>query len=86
MSTDRDKGEEAVAKILEAFYRSLDVPPPAPGVERLAFLAVEAAYGSLRAAWEEDLLAEIRGNPLLYLDSTQPEVEEALRAMKATSE
>lgn len=30
-------------------------PPPAPGIERLAFLAVDAAYLSLRADWEAEL-------------------------------
>lgn len=58
MPSDRDKGKEAVENVLDTFYQSIGTPAPAPGIERLAFFAVEAAYAALREAWEEDLLSE----------------------------
>lgn len=39
--------------MLSAFYSALGVEPPAPGIERLAFLTVEAAHDPLRKEWEE---------------------------------
>lgn len=44
--------------VLETFYRNIGTPPPAPGIERLAFFAVEAAYTALREAWQDELLTD----------------------------
>lgn len=58
LPNDRDKGKRAVEQVLDTFYRNIGTPAPAPGIERLAFFAVEAAYTSLREAWQEDLLSD----------------------------
>lgn len=56
--SDRDKGKEAVERVLDTFYRNIGTPAPAPGIERLAFFAVEAAYMALREQWEDELLSD----------------------------
>ena len=58
MPNDRDRGKRAVERVLDTFYRNIGTPPPAPGIERLAFFAVEAAYTALRRAWEEELFSD----------------------------
>lgn len=56
MASDREIGEEAVRDVLRDFYEAIGTPAPSPGIERLAFLAMEAAYDALWEQWEERLL------------------------------
>lgn len=58
MTEGSDGGTEAVEAVLEAYYKALGVPPPAPGVQRLAMIAVEAARRGLRREWEEETRSE----------------------------
>lgn len=80
--SDRDKGKEAVEAVLGTFYRNIGTPAPAPGIERLAFLAVEASRKGLREEWEEELLSDEANEAVVrqFVDpDAQPDVAQKMR-------
>lgn len=65
MGRDRERAEEATQKVLRQFYDAIGTPEPSPGIERLAFLALEASYESLAEQWDEGLQSALRGDRVL---------------------
>lgn len=80
LPADREGGENAVAEVLGAYFRAIGTPPPAPGIERLAFLAVEAAWDGLRERWEAELLDGLRRSSFDSFEISY--IEDALEAIR----
>jgi len=73
-----------VEAVLETFYRNIGTPAPAPGIEQLAFLAVEAARKGLREEWEDELLSDEAEDAVVrkFVDPlADPEVAEKMRGI-----
>lgn len=87
MSQDRKRAQEATARVLDAFFAAIGTPAPAPGIERLALIAVESAYLSLRESFLEELedpallkRAESRFRQEAFRHSAFKEAAEAIAA------
>lgn len=75
--------------MLAEFYAAIGTPAPAPGIERLAFLALEVSYSSLRDEWERDLLSDDAISALTSALETSGGAsyeETALKALRALQE
>lgn len=78
-----EKPPGAVEEVLDAFYRAIGTPAPAPGIERLAFIATEAARNALREEWEDELLgAEVKRAVEIAWNNTNPDAYPDVAAEK----
>lgn len=51
-----NRTNKVIEAVLRAYYRHIGTPAPAPGIERLAALAVDTGLPLMREEWEEEML------------------------------
>jgi hypothetical protein len=77
--------EDAAAAVAEVFRKEIGVVDPAPGVDRLAQIAVGSLEPMTREQWEQDLVSErvVQIGEAALAESNPPNVAAVLRAVQA---